>query len=220
MEYLIGVVAALAISIGASAIGMDRERSFYPTVLAVVATYYALFAVMAGSTHALLSEAVPIALFLLAAVTGFRKALWWVVIGLVGHGLFDLLHGHLISNPGVPAWWPGWCLACDLTAGTYLAFLLKRSKAKKNRPDRLEPSGRRCACRKSLVAHTAGGFFQGVPGEKGSARLCASVACPTIALAKVGLPNRKSKIWSSTPGKLDCSGSAPGLLRLFFCVSH
>jgi hypothetical protein len=133
------VVAALAISIGASAIGMDRERSFYPTVLAVVATYYALFAVMAGSTHALLSEAVPIALFLVTAVTGFRKALWWVVIGLVGHGLFDLLHGHLISNPGVPAWWPGWCLAYDLTAGTYLAFLLKRSKAKKNRPDRLEP---------------------------------------------------------------------------------
>src|SRR5438045_1414015 len=90
MEYLIGVVLALAISIGASAIGMDRERSFYPTVLAVVATYYALFAVMAGSTHALLSEAVPIAVFLLAAATGFKKALWWVVIGLVAHGLFDV----------------------------------------------------------------------------------------------------------------------------------
>jgi hypothetical protein len=134
MEYIVGVVLALAISIGASAIGMDRERSFYPTVLAVVATYYALFAIMAGSTHALLSEAVPIAVFLLAAVTGFKKALWWVVIGLVGHGLFDFVHGHLISNPGVPVWWPGWCLAYDITAGAYLACLLSRSKTKKNRP--------------------------------------------------------------------------------------
>ena len=135
MEYLVGVVVALAISIGASAIGMDRERSFYPTVLAVVATYYALFAIMAGSTQALLSEAVPIAVFLLAAVIGFKKALWWVVIGLVGHGLFDFVHRDLISNPGVPVWWPGWCLSYDVTAGAYLAILLKRSKTKKNRPE-------------------------------------------------------------------------------------
>ncbi|HTL58132.1 MAG TPA: hypothetical protein VL361_20765 [Candidatus Limnocylindrales bacterium] len=128
MEYLVGIVLALAISIGASVIGMDRDRCFYPAVLAVVASYYALFAIMAGSTHALVIECFPIALFLLAAVTGFKKALWWVVIGLVGHGLFDLVHGHLISNPGVPVWWPGWCLAYDVTAGAYLAFLLRRAK--------------------------------------------------------------------------------------------
>ena len=133
MEYLVGVVLALAISIGASVIGMDRDRCFYPAVLMVVASYYALFAIMAGSTHALVVECFPIALFLLAAVIGFKKALWWVVIGLVGHGLFDLVHGHLISNPGVPVWWPGWCLAYDVTAGAYLAFLLKRA----------EPSGTR-----------------------------------------------------------------------------
>ena len=128
MEYVIGVVLALAISGGASAIGMDRDRCFYPAVLMVVASYYALFAIMAGSTHALLAEAVPIVLFLLAAVVGFKKALWLVVIGLIGHGLFDLVHGHLITNPGVPVWWPGWCLSYDVTAGVYLAILLKRSK--------------------------------------------------------------------------------------------
>ena len=104
-------------------------------MLAVVATYYALFAIMAGSTRVLLSEAVPIAVFLLAAVTGFKKALWWVVIGLVGHGVFDFVHRDLISNPGVPVWWPGWCLSYDVTAGAYLAFLLKLSKTKKNRPE-------------------------------------------------------------------------------------
>ena len=134
MEYLIGVVLALAISMSASALGMDRERSFYPTVLAVVGTYYALFAVMAGSTQALLSEAIPIALFLLAAGVGFKKGLWWVAIGLIGRGLFDLVHHYLISNPGVPSWWPGWCMSYDVTAGAYLAFLLKRSSTLKNRP--------------------------------------------------------------------------------------
>ena len=134
MEYVVGVVVALVVSMGASALGMDRERSFYPTVLAVVATYYALFAIMAGSTQALLSEAIPIALFLLAAGIGFKKGLWWVAIGLIGHGLFDIVHHYVISNPGVPAWWRGWCMSYDVVAGAYLAFLLKRSSTMKNRP--------------------------------------------------------------------------------------
>ena len=128
MEYLIGFVLALGISIGATAVGFDRERSFYPTVLIVIALLYALFAMIAGSTHALLLESLPIVLFVLAAVTGFKKQLWWVVAGLIGHGLFDLVHGHFISNPGVPVWWPGFCLTYDVVAGGYLAFLLKRSR--------------------------------------------------------------------------------------------
>ena len=128
MEYLIGFVLALGISIGATAIGFDRERSFYPTVLMVIALLYALFAMIAGSTHALLLESLPIALFVLAAVTGFKKQLWWVVAGLIGHGLFDFVHGHFISNPGVPVWWPGFCLTYDVVAGGYLAFLLKQSR--------------------------------------------------------------------------------------------
>ena len=128
MEYLIGVVLALGISIGATAIGFDRERSFYPTVLMVIALLYALFAIMAGSADALLLELLPIALFVFAAVTGFKKRLWWVVAGLIGHGLFDFMHGHFISNPGVPAWWPGFCGTYDVVAGAYLAFLLRRSE--------------------------------------------------------------------------------------------
>ena len=124
MEYLVGVVLALAISSGASAIGMDRERSFYPTVLAVVATYYALFAIMAGSSLALLSEAVPMLLFTAAAALGFRRNAWIIVASLALHGVFDFIHRAVITNPGVPPWWPGFCLAYDVTAAVYLAVLL------------------------------------------------------------------------------------------------
>ncbi len=34
----------------------------------------------------------------------------------------------LIVNPGVPAWWPAFCLAYDGVAATYLAFLLLRPR--------------------------------------------------------------------------------------------
>jgi protein-S-isoprenylcysteine O-methyltransferase Ste14 len=128
MEYLIGLFLALGISIGATAIGFDRDRSFYPTILIVIAFLYGLFAMIAGSTHALLGEALPMVLFVTAAGIGFKKKLWWVVAGLVAHGVFDFFHRDLISNPGVPVWWPGFCLTYDVTAGAYLAYLLKRAK--------------------------------------------------------------------------------------------
>lgn len=126
MEYLIGIALALGIGIGASAVGFDRERSFYPTVLIVIAFLYGLFAILGGSTNALLQEAFPMALFVTTAVLGFKKSLWWAVAGLIGHGLFDYVHGHIISNPGVPTYWPGFCGTYDVVAGAYLAFLLRR----------------------------------------------------------------------------------------------
>ena len=128
MEYLIGLILALGVSFGTSAIGFDRDRSFYPTILIVIAFLYGLFAVSAGSMHALLAEAFPMILFVLAAVIGFKTRLWWVVAGLIAHGLFDFVHHGLITNPGVPPWWPGFCMTYDVTAGIYLAFLLKSAR--------------------------------------------------------------------------------------------
>ena len=53
MGYAIGILLALFICLFARSVGFDRDRAFYPTVLAVVASYYVLFAVMGGSTQAL-----------------------------------------------------------------------------------------------------------------------------------------------------------------------
>jgi hypothetical protein len=94
-------------------------------VLVVVASYYVLFAVMGGSVHALLIELIVMALFSFAAVTGFKRSLWLVAAALAGHGVFDLVHGHLITNPGVPAWWPPFCMAYDVVAGGILAWLMR-----------------------------------------------------------------------------------------------
>ena len=46
MEYLIGVILTLAVAAFATVVGFDRERAFYATVLIVIASYYALFAVI------------------------------------------------------------------------------------------------------------------------------------------------------------------------------
>ena len=128
MPFVIGIVLALATCVFALLVGLDRDRAFYPTVLCVVAHYYALFAVMGGSLRALCLEAIVIAGFLLASVAGFRWTLWLAVAGLAGHGLFDLVHRHVITNPGVPSWWPSFCMAYDVAAALGLAWLLAQRR--------------------------------------------------------------------------------------------
>ena len=126
MEYMIGAVLALAVFIFAMLTGFDRDRVFYPTLLIVVATYYILFAVMGVSAHALPIESGMAGLFLALSIAGFKKNLWVVVLGLVGHGVFDCFHHRFIQNSGVPMWWPGFCLTFDIFAGGCLALLLMR----------------------------------------------------------------------------------------------
>ena len=130
MEYLVGVVLALLVSLSATLVGLDKDRAFYPTVLLVIASYYNLFAIIGGSTQALIIESLVMALFVAATVLGFKRNLWIVVVALFAHGVFDLFHGHWIANPGVPVWWPMFCLSYDIAAAAYLAWLLLNRKRK------------------------------------------------------------------------------------------
>jgi len=126
----IGACLALVVGVFATAVRLDRDRAFYPTVMIVIASLYALFAVMGASTRALVLESLVGAAFVLAAVSGFRSSLWLVVAALAAHGIFDLVHGAAISNPGVPSWWPEFCLTYDITAAAYLAWLLRSRRVR------------------------------------------------------------------------------------------
>ena len=130
MELFIGAALALSIGLSATFLGLDRDRAFYPTVMIVIASYYALFAIMGGSVQVLAFESIAIVTFLVASIAGFRRSLWLVVAALAAHGMFDFVHGQLIANPGVPLWWPPFCLAYDVVAAAYLAWLLSRSKVR------------------------------------------------------------------------------------------
>jgi hypothetical protein len=126
MEYLIGLILSLAVAGFAAVVGFDRERTFYPTVLIVIASYYVLFAATGASRRTLIVEIVVAGGFLLVAVLGFKDNFWLIVAALVGHGVFDFIHRFFIDNPGVPHWWPGFCLAFDALLGVFLAVRLIR----------------------------------------------------------------------------------------------
>src|SRR3954469_6354225 len=127
MEYLIGLALSLAVGGFAIIVGFDRERAFYPTVSIVIASYYVLFAAMAGSARTLAFEIAFASAFLLLAIAGYKKNLWLVALAIAGHGIFDLAHPYLFGNPGVPRWWPGFCSAFDVVLGCLVAARLMKT---------------------------------------------------------------------------------------------
>jgi hypothetical protein len=128
VAILVGALLAFTVGLFATGTGLDRDRAFYPVVMIVIAGLYSLFAVMGDSTHALVLEMLAGAVFIAVAVAGFKWSLWFVAAALAAHGVFDFVHAAIISNPGVPAWWPQFCLAYDVMAAAYLAWLLKRGR--------------------------------------------------------------------------------------------
>ena len=128
MEYLVGLFLALAVAALAIGVGFDRDRAFYPTVAIVVASYYVLFAAMAASGRTLGIEIAVAIGFLLLATIGYKTSLWLVAIAIAGHGAFDSVHHFFIENPGVPRWWPGFCMAFDVILGALLALRLWRGR--------------------------------------------------------------------------------------------
>ncbi len=128
LPILIGLFGALGAGLLFSRSGMDRDRALYPALMMVIAFYYVLFALIGQSPRALLAESAVALAFVVAAVAGFRSNLWWVVLALAAHGLLDLVHGALIDDPGVPAWWPAFCAAYDVAAAAYLGVLVSRGR--------------------------------------------------------------------------------------------
>jgi len=70
-------------------------------------------------------ETMVMTVFAAAAVAGFKGSPWLVVAGLAGHGVMDFFHAGIVNNPGVPEYWPGFCLAYDVAAAVCLAWLIR-----------------------------------------------------------------------------------------------
>jgi hypothetical protein len=127
---VVGIVLPLIVGGMATFVGLDRDRALYPVVMMVIASYYALFAVMGGTTEALVVESLVAVVFVGLAIVGFKSTLWLVVVALAAHGIFDFVHSYLHANPGVPVWWPSFCLAYDVVAAAYLAWLLASKRVR------------------------------------------------------------------------------------------
>lgn len=128
IPVLVGMLTAVAVAVLAKSTRFDQDRSFYPTVLVVIAAYYILFAVMGGSGQALAWELVAAVVFSTIAIIGALHMPVLVGVGIVAHGLFDLVHHIMIENAGVPDWWPGFCGSLDVVLGLWVIALSRSGR--------------------------------------------------------------------------------------------
>lgn len=129
MPVVVGVLLAVGIAALGKFTRFDEDRSFYSTVLVIIASYYVLFAVLGGSVHALAWELIIVVAFSTVAIIGALFLPTLVGAAIVAHGLFDIVHDVLIENSGVPTWWPSFCASVDVLLGIWVIILtLNRSR--------------------------------------------------------------------------------------------
>lgn len=128
IEGLIGAAVGVLTIVVARVI--RGERWLYALGLLTLPGLYASFALLAGEPAVGVKEMIygipyVIAGLAFAFVSVRRSAIvvggFWLL-----HGLYDLVHGQLITNTGVPAWYPVWCFAVDVVIGSYLLWLSRR----------------------------------------------------------------------------------------------
>lgn len=122
----IGAGVGILIFILAKFLKFSLDKSFYPTILIIISTYYFLFAIMAGQIGQTIEEIIGFFAFLIIAIIGYKKPIW-VAFGLALHGVFDIFHQKIIDNDGTPIWWPSFCYSIDFTIAILLFFSLKKN---------------------------------------------------------------------------------------------
>jgi uncharacterized membrane protein HdeD (DUF308 family) len=127
-EALLGAaVGVLTIVLARSIRG---QRWLYSIGLLVLPSLYAIFALQAGEQAVGVEEMIYGIPFLVAglvlAFVSVRHSA--VVVGAFWmlHGVYDLMHSRLLTNPGVPDWYPVWCCSVDVVIGAYLVWLSRR----------------------------------------------------------------------------------------------
>lgn len=77
--------------------------------------------------------------------------------GLILHGLFDLVHPHIVSNAGVPGWWPLFHIGVDSALGVSvicLSYTGRITPRTWNNPQHLQHR-----CSRSLGGHREKLYF-------------------------------------------------------------
>lgn len=137
LPITIGILLAVIMAFLAKVTNFDRDRSYYAVVLIVIASYYVLFACIAN--EAIVAEIFVASIFSILAIVGVFRCPLLLGIGIFMHGVFDLVHGYIISNSGVPVWWPAFCASIDVVLGLWVIYLVKTKKGLTNVPKNNSP---------------------------------------------------------------------------------
>lgn len=129
IEAAIGIAIGVAIALSAIAIAraLRWQHWYYSATLILLPLVYGAFALGAGAGNIALNELLLGIPFLVVGTgllfRGMRRSAILVGCLWLSHGAYDLVHDLLLSNPGVPSWYPALCAGFDLSIGSYVLWL-------------------------------------------------------------------------------------------------
>lgn len=125
IEAIIGIAVGVVTILSARMI--RGQHWMYAIGLLSLPGIYAFFALQAGEPAVGVKEMIYGIPYVIAGlIFAFARTRYSaVVVGTFWllHGLYDLLHGQLITNAGVPVWYPVFCFSVDMVIGGYLLWL-------------------------------------------------------------------------------------------------
>ena len=128
IEAVSGVAVGVLTIVVARAI--RGQRWLYSIGLLTLPSLYASFAMRVGERAVGVTEMIYGIPFVVAglvfAFVSVRHSASVVGVLWILHGLFDLVHDRLLTNAGVPRWYPLWCCSVDVVIGAYLLWLSSR----------------------------------------------------------------------------------------------
>jgi hypothetical protein len=137
---VIGLVAAkvlgvgLGLLMGALTVWLVRrlkiERWGYTLSLMGLPLFYIFFALRSGDENTAFIEffygMLYLASGLVFAISRLKFSTYIVATLWLLHAAYDVVHGHLVMNLGVPGWYPSLCLGFDIVIAAYLFWLAGR----------------------------------------------------------------------------------------------
>ena len=131
MALIAGSLLALVMIISMRLMKTENTVWAYPVCLLSLPALYIGFALYGHDMVALQWELIIALPFLLAAmlcsIKGLTYSAYIMAAAWLLHGVYDVLHGQLFNNAGVPLWWPAFCGAVDIIIGLYLIALARQS---------------------------------------------------------------------------------------------
>ncbi len=125
MDYLGGAVAAACVCAFGTLVGYDRDRAYYPMVLALLTMVSTAVAAADTSLGSVARDLGVFAAFLAVAVLGYRTSLWLVIAGFLAHAAIATARASALIDVGGPAWWTASSFSFDLVVGVYLGWKLQ-----------------------------------------------------------------------------------------------
>ncbi|MEL6269488.1 MAG: hypothetical protein AAFR22_06730 [Chloroflexota bacterium] len=123
-QIWLGVGLAAVTAATLTVLSPDKRVDVAALITMLIASIYVGFGIADGRPRHLMIEIVGLTFFSGLTLLGLWVSPFWLVAGLMLHGVYDLIHHPGAIPTEIAAWYPPFCAIYDWLVGGYLLLLL------------------------------------------------------------------------------------------------